>query len=241
MTFTQKVFLAALVCCLMGATSMYADVIEPCFMTPTTIISNGASGSTSFACPGAGLTLGSLPGQDSIAGTLVTIYETADFAYGANPTTVQTAFSGAGFTAYTCTETGASVSAPSVCTSGGPTAGNAESQASVAAWASDSTGTTAFTISASATVTGGSLGSADAGVYVDYAYTVNPSGVPEPATLTLFGSGLLALGFAARKRSKKVSQGGRGGACAVEESPGSLGRVLANGQSRGLEGKCNRK
>jgi hypothetical protein len=188
----------------MGATSMYADVIEMCNVTPTTIISNATSGTASFACPGAGLALGTGPGQITLGSE--TIYETADFSYGLSTgNTVQTVFSNANFPTGTCTETGGAVSSPSTCTSGGPTAGLAENvNALVQAWGSDSTGTTAFTVSATATVVGGALGSADAGVFVDYDYTVNPSGVPEPATLTLFGSGLLALGIVARKRSKKA-------------------------------------
>jgi len=188
----------------MGATSMYADVIEMCNVTPTTIINNVSSGSATFNCPGAGLTIGSLPGQMTLTGE--TIYETAEFSYGlSSGNTVQTVFTNANFPTGTCTESGAPNAAPNACSAGAQTAGLAESvNALVSAWGSASTGSTAFVVTASGTVLGGQLGSANAGVFVDYAYTVNPAGVPEPATLTLFGSGLLALGFVARKRSKKA-------------------------------------
>jgi hypothetical protein len=184
---------------------MYADVIEMCNTTPTTIINNGTNSSpVSFTCPGAGLTVGSGPGQDTITGE--TIYETAEFSYGSSlGNTVQTVFTQANFPTGTCTETGSSVASANTCSSGAQTAGLAEAVNSIVqSWGGVSTGSTAFTVTANATLISGALGTSNAGVFVDYAYSVNPTTVPEPATLTLFGSGLLALGFVARKRSKKA-------------------------------------
>ena len=41
----------------------------------------------------------------------------------------------------------------------------------------------------------------DAGSFVSFDLVTAPSQLPEPATLALFGLGLLGVGFAARRRS----------------------------------------
>jgi hypothetical protein len=56
-----------------------------------------------------------------------------------------------------------------------------------------------FTLSVASSVQQGAVDASTATVFVTYTYATTP----EPATMTLFGSALLGIGFFARKRTKK--------------------------------------
>jgi hypothetical protein len=209
MSITQKIFLAALVCCLMGASSMFGSELNA-FCTPTGTFAGGVGGPTSESCGSfttdGGGTIGNAPGQDTITG--ISIFFVADFQIGltpglnqvevafanpslyswsASPTTCIVSGTGGNSSANSCTAFSGSVNAPGT-SSSSDTDGTLNTDAA-----------TAFTVAVSSVVDSGAVQTSSGDVIVSYQYTLNSS-TPEPATLGLVGSALLGLGLLTRKR-----------------------------------------
>jgi hypothetical protein len=193
----------------MGATSMFGSVIGFCATTPTTI-ANG-NGTATFTCPGGNIgNVGTLPGQITI--TSIEIFLTSDYTYGGSVgNTVNTTFTtAAAFPTLpqTCVTTGQGSSNIGPCTPAALTAGieafETNTGGTLYTTQGGSSSSNIFSVTATAATMAGTVGASSAGVVIEFDYTTNPSGVPEPMTLTMMGVGLLGLGLFGSKRRKKV-------------------------------------
>jgi hypothetical protein len=212
MSITQKIFLAALVCCLMGASSMFGAQLNA-FCAPTGTFAGGVGGPLaetcgSFTTDGGG-TIGTGAGTDTITG--VQIFLVADYQVGlaaSNSVTVNFGAPSAGsFSAPAvdpCVVTGASSSSTNTCGvySGNVNAPGTTSETSGLAGAALQTFAGAnFTVAVTSAMSGGSVQQSAGDVIVQYTYTANSiTTTPEPATLGLVGSVLLGIGLLSRKR-----------------------------------------
>jgi PEP-CTERM motif len=208
----KSIVLAALVCCLMGGSSLFGSSIFD-FCTPLGSFSGGAGGPLSevcgnFATDGGG-TIGTAPGQDTITG--IEVWFVADYDGGLTPSNqVSVLFGtpsvgvwsvpgvdpcvvtgGGSSTANTCNVYSGTVTAP-----GTENIGNTDTGATLQTDAA-----TPFSVAVSSVVNSGTVQNSIGDVIVEYDYSVNASvgGVPEPATLSLVGGALLGVGLLRKK------------------------------------------
>jgi hypothetical protein len=195
----KKILLAAVACCVMGAPSMFGSSVYSTCTNFGGTYANGA-GSLTDSCSGfsqAGTTLNS-----------VEIWYVSDFQFGGSPTnTVNIVFTPSNSldtwtpSSTTCTISGAGTANTDTCgfysgtlTSPGTTEVSANG-AGIAALAASG-----FTVNAISSVTAGSVSNSSSGVIVEYDYTTNAGSAPEPGSMILLGSGLVAAGLLGRKK-----------------------------------------
>ena len=222
MTKTQKLLSAGVFCCLMAAPSMFATSINGACGTE---LFNGAGavvvGTDPTPCPTAtnlGLTVGSGVGQATI--TSIELWVSADFTGGGaltnavqvifTPTATSGTFSP---TTVTCTAVG--TPGASVYTGGsncGLFSGSLQAPGtfkdtyvplSVAGLQSIATTNNAFHTAEVGTVTQGTVTGFSGISVIEYDYTINGSGVPEPTTFVLMGAGLGLIGMLRRKTARR--------------------------------------
>ncbi len=211
MSITQKILLAALVCCLTGASSMFGAQLNA-FCTPAGTFTGGASVSPlsetcgSFGTIGGG-TIGSGIGQDTI--NSIEIFFVADFATGFGPSNAVSVLYGAPSAGSfsvpgvdPCVVTGAGGSSANTCgvySTNVNAPGTTSETSGLTDGALQTFAGTSFNVAVSSAVTSGSVQTSTGDVIVEYDYTLN-SATPEPATLGLVGGALVGLGLIARKR-----------------------------------------
>jgi hypothetical protein len=177
-----------------------ASIFEFCNAFPTTFPAGAGSGTITCAAP-------NLPGTDTITG--VGIWDEADYDFGNTslnsvtltftPSTTLTTWTSP---VVTCTVIGAGNSAPNACSySGNETAPGTVEQ--MAAGNFTNLNTAGFTVAISSTLNGGQVAQSSAGVIAEFDYNLPTTGTPEPGSMMLLGSGLLAAGLFGRKFAKK--------------------------------------
>ena len=168
---------------LVGAASATPLTLN-CALFPVTF-SNGA-GTTSVACPA--FSVGGASALNSVS-----LNESDDYQFGStNMNTVQVSFTPAVFSSVTWNPPTAIATVSGTLSSGAAGAATqvAATGVSLANFAS------AFTVTLTSAVTQGTVTTSSGGVQVTYDYT-QASTVPEPATISMLGLGILALGFVA--------------------------------------------
>jgi|SRR5665213_17334 len=222
MTKTQKLLSAGVFCCLMAAPSMFATSINGACGTE---LYNGSGtlvvGTDPTPCPTAtnlGLVVGTGVGQATVTG--IELWVSADFTGGTAPTNgvqvvfTPTATSGTfATTPVTCTAVGSpgasNYTGGSNC---GLFSGNLQAPGTfqdaltgltVAQLQTIATTLNAIHTSEVGTVTQGAVTGFSGISVIEYDYTINGSGVPEPTTFVLMGAGLGLIGMLRRKSFRR--------------------------------------
>ncbi len=206
----KSIVLAAFVCCLMGSSSLFGSSTFAFCASPQSF-SGGAGGPISETCgnflTAGGGTIGSNPGQDTITG--IEVWFVSDYQGGFTPSnTVNVTFGTPSLFSWSvpgvdpCVVTGAGSSTGNTCNSysGTITAPGTTNTHDLDTGATLQTDAgTPFTLAVSSAVSAGSVQTSIGDLIVEYDYTVNSSGAPEPATLALVGGALLGLGLLRKK------------------------------------------
>jgi PEP-CTERM motif len=197
----KKVLLAAVACCVMGAPSMFgASFFEFCPAFPNAF-PGGAGGPVNSTCAA----FSALPPLSVV--TSIEAWDEADYQFGVTglnsvsitftPSTTLTTWT---TPTVTCTVTGAGNSVANTCgffsgnlTAPGTTFESANGNLAALAAAG-------FTVASTSAVNFGAVGQSASGVIAEFDYV---SSVPEPGSMMLLGSGLVAFAIAGRKLVRK--------------------------------------
>jgi hypothetical protein len=177
-------------------------------------------GSDPTPCPtatGLGLVIGSAPGQATVTG--IEVWVNADYTGGGAPTNgVQIVFTPAStsgtFTTASVTCTAVGSPGANIYTGGsdcGLYSGNLQSPGTFSDALTGLTSAQLQTLALSGTIDVSEVGTVTQGTVtgfsgrsvIEYDYTVNGSGVPEPTTFVLMGAGLGLVGMLRRKAARR--------------------------------------
>jgi hypothetical protein len=197
----KKVLLAAIACCVMGAPSMFgASFFEFCPAFPNNF-AGGAGGPVNSACAA----FSALPPLSVV--TSIEAFDIADYQFGVTPSNAvllnfvpSVALTTWTLPTVSCTVTGAGNSNANSCgfftgtlTAPGTTFESANGNLAALAAAG-------FNVAITSTVIGGQVGQSGGGVIAEFDYV---SAIPEPGSMMLLGSGLVAFAIAGRKLVRK--------------------------------------